>query len=255
MPSPRPWLLAESTWAEVSATRYDVAVLPWGATEAHNLHLPYATDTISAAAASEASANIAWERGTKVIVLPAVPFGVHTGQLDIPLCLNANPSTQFALLKDLAESVHRAGIAKLVIVNGHGANEFRGIIRELQGLFPLFICAVNWWQAADARQFFAEPGDHAGALETGAMLHLAPEIVRPLSTAGAGKARRFKLAALREGWAWAPRRWTAVTDDTGAGDPRGATAEFGAAHFKAATERIGGFLTELATADLDALYE
>lgn len=255
MSSPRPWLLAASTWAEVSATRYDVAILPWGATEAHNRHLPYGTDTISAAAASEASAKIAWEHGAKVIVLPAIPFGVHTGQLDIPLCLNANPRTQFALLKDLAESVHRAGITKLVIVNGHGANEFRGMVRELQGRLPLFICTVNWWQAADARQFFAEPGDHAGALETGAMLHLAPEVVRPLSTAGPGKGRRFRLAALGEGWAWAPRKWTEVTDDTGVGDPRGASAEQGAAHFAAATAKIGTFLTELAAADLDAFYE
>lgn len=255
MPSPRPWLLAESTWAEVRETRYDVAVLPWGATEAHNLHLPYATDTISAAAASEASAKIAWEQGARVIVLPAVPFGVHTGQLDIPLCLNANPSTQFALLRDLADSVHRAGIRKLVIVNGHGGNEFRGVIRELQAHLPVFICTLNWYQAADARQFFVDPGDHAGALETSAMRHLAPGIVRPDSVAGPGKARRFRLAALREGWAWAPRKWTSVTDDTGVGDPRGATAELGAAHFKAATERIGAFLTELAAADLDALYE
>lgn len=254
-PPPRPWLLAESTWAEVKATRYDVAVLPWGATEAHNLHLPYATDTLSAAAVAEASARIAWERGARVIVLPAVPFGVHTGQLDIPFCLNTNPSTQFALLRDLAESVHRAGIAKLVIVNGHGANEFRGMIRELQGALPLFICTVNWYQAVDPKKFFGEPGDHAGEMETSDLLHLVPELVRPLATAGPGKGRRFKVAALREGWAWAPRKWSAVTDDTGVGDPRAATQEKGAAHFKAATEKIGGFLAELAAAELDHLYE
>lgn len=39
----RPWILAESTWKTVDATPYDVAVLPWGATEAHNYHLPYAS--------------------------------------------------------------------------------------------------------------------------------------------------------------------------------------------------------------------
>ena len=255
MTAPRPWLLSESTWAEVRATRYEVAVLPWGATEAHNLHLPYATDTISAGVAAEGAAHIAWDRGARVIVLPTVPFGIHTGQLDIPLCLNTDPSTQFALCKDLAESVHRAGIRKLVIVNGHGANEFHGVVRELQGSLPLFICVINWYQAADAKQFFIDPGDHAGALETSTMRYLAPDIVRPDSVAGPGKARRFRLAALRDGWAWAPRKWTEVTDDTGAGDPRGANAELGAAHFKAATERIGIFLTELAAADLDALYE
>ena len=37
------------------------------------------------------------ERGAKVVVLPASPFGVQTGQLDIRLCINLNPSTQAAI--------------------------------------------------------------------------------------------------------------------------------------------------------------
>ena len=32
----------------MDATPYDVAILPWGATEAHNYHLPYGTDTVQA---------------------------------------------------------------------------------------------------------------------------------------------------------------------------------------------------------------
>ena len=40
----RPYLLAETNWKTVKDTDYQVAVLPWGATEAHNYHLPYATD-------------------------------------------------------------------------------------------------------------------------------------------------------------------------------------------------------------------
>ena len=42
----RPWILAETNWKEVEATDYDVVVLPWGATEAHNYHLPYSTDVV-----------------------------------------------------------------------------------------------------------------------------------------------------------------------------------------------------------------
>ncbi|MGH6693541.1 MAG: creatininase family protein, partial [Gammaproteobacteria bacterium] len=42
----RPHILNELTWKSVRDTRYDVAVLPWGATEAHNLHLPYSTDNV-----------------------------------------------------------------------------------------------------------------------------------------------------------------------------------------------------------------
>jgi creatinine amidohydrolase len=253
--SPRPWVLAESTWAAITATKFEVAVLPWGATEAHNRHLPYGTDTIETDAIAIEAGRVAWEGGSKVIVLPPVPFGVHTGQLDVPLCLNADPSTQLTLLRDLARSVERAGIPKLVIINGHGANDFRQMIRQLQGERPLFICTLNWFAAIDPKGYFTDPGDHAGESETSVTMHLAPELVRPLSTAGPGKARRFKVAGLREGWAWAPRRWTAVTDDTGVGDPRAATAAKGAAYFGAVTARIGEFLRELAAADLDAFYE
>ena len=42
----RPYILAETTWKTVKATDYEVAVLPWGATEAHNYHLPYSTDVV-----------------------------------------------------------------------------------------------------------------------------------------------------------------------------------------------------------------
>src|ERR1044071_3672773 len=95
--APRPWILAESTWRTVGATPYAVAVLPWGATEAHNFHLPYATDNIETELVAAAAARRAWEAGAKVVVLPAVPFGVQTTQLDIKFCLNLNPSTQAAV--------------------------------------------------------------------------------------------------------------------------------------------------------------
>jgi creatinine amidohydrolase len=87
------------------------------------------------------------------------------------------------------------------------------------------------------------------------MLHLAPELVRPLDEAGPGRARASRLRGIREGWAWAPRRWTQVTADTGIGNPAKATAEKGAAYVGAAVERIGDFLVELAAVRLDELYE
>src|SRR5471030_1150363 len=80
--SARPWILAESTWKTVDATPYDVAILPWGATEAHNYHLPYATDTIQAEQVSVRAAERAWNRGAKVVAMPCVPFGVNTTQLE-----------------------------------------------------------------------------------------------------------------------------------------------------------------------------
>jgi creatinine amidohydrolase len=253
--SGRPYILAESTWGVLRAQRFDVAVLPWGATEAHNYHLPYATDNIESEAIAAEAARLAWDRGAHVVVLPGVPFGVNTGQQDIPLCLNMNPSTQTAVLRDIGTSLVRQGVQKLVILNGHGGNDFKQIIRELQGELQLFVCQINWFTCIDAKPFFNEPGDHAGELETSLMLHVAPELVRPLTDAGAGAARRFRVQGLREGWAWTPRRWTQVTDDTGVGNPVHATPAKGAAYFKAVTERIAGFLQELAAADLAQMYE
>ncbi len=214
--SPRPYLLNELTWKTVRDTRYDVAILPWGATEAHNYHLPYATDNMQAEAVAERAAERAWQRGAKVVVLPCVPFGVNTGQLDIPLCINMNPSTQALVLRDIAQSLAEQGIGKLVIFNGHGANDFRQMIRELQPQVSVFLCTVNWYKVVD---------------------------------------RKFKISAFREGWAWAPRNWRQVTDDTGSGNPAAATAEKGKRYVEAVTERVASFFVDLAKADTNGMYQ
>ena len=255
MAADRPWVLADSTWRTVRDAHYQVAVLPWGATEAHNLHLPYGTDTIESEGVAAEAARLAWQAAARIVVLPAIPLGVNTGQLDIPLCLNLNPSTQAAVLRDVVDCVERAAIAKLVILNGHGGNDFRQMIRELQPDTDVFLCTLNWYACADAGAHFSDPGDHAGELETSMMQHLAPKLVSPLSQAGEGHARRFRVRALREGWAWAPRQWTQVTADTGVGDPRAASAEKGAAFYRATTERIAEFLVELAAADPADMYQ
>ena len=252
---PRPYVLAESTWKQVKETPYSAAVLPWGATEAHNYHLPYGTDNVQSAEVAARAAERAWATGVRVTVLPTVPFGVNTTQLDITLCLNMNPSTQLALLADLVASLDAQGIHKLLVLNGHGGNDFRQMIRELQPRTRVFLCAINWWSCVDVSRFISEPGDHAGEAETSAMLHLAPDLVRPIGEAGPGRARRSRLRGVREGWAWAPRRWTQVTDDTGIGDPSRSTREKGEAYIAAAIERIGDFLVELAALSLDDLYE
>ena len=86
------------------------------------------------------------------------------------------------------------------------------------------------------------------------MMHLRPDLVF-LDAAGDGRTNPFRVRALREGWAWAPRDWRRATVDTGSGDPRGASAEKGERYFKAVTAHIAEFLVELANADLTRLYE
>ena len=251
----RPYVLAEINWKSVKDTDYEVAILPWGATEPHNFHLPYATDNAATEAIAERAAEIAWKQGARVVVLPTVPFGVNTGQLDLKLALNMNPSTQLALLTDIASAISSQGVGKLLILNGHGGNDFRQMIRELQPRVNLFICTINWWTCVSGKDYFDEPGDHAGEMETSVMMALEPELLLPLSEAGTGKARRFRVAGLREGWAWAPRQWSKVTSDTGTGNPSASTPAKGEKFLKAVTERIAGFLVDLARADPDNMYE
>ena len=250
----RPYILAESTWKTVETTPYDVAILPWGATEAHNYHLPYATDSIQCDALAAESARLAWERGARVVVLPCVPFGVNTGQLDIKLCLNMNPATQAALLADLVHAIDGQGIRKLVIFNGHGGNDFRQMIRELQPRTGVFLTTLNWYKVGDPRSIFADHGDHAGELETSVMMYVAPTLVSPLSEAGAGEEKRWRIAALRDGWAWAPRRWTEISADTGVGNPALASAEKGARYCADVVRNVADFLVDLAAADVNDLY-
>jgi creatinine amidohydrolase len=251
----RPYILEETTWKSVSDTHYAVAILPWGATEAHNYHLPYGTDNFESSYVAAESARRAWDAGAKVIVLPTVPFGVNTGQLDIRLCLNMNPSTQALVLRDIVQSLEVQGIRKLVILNSHGGNDFRQMIRELQPVASVFISTINWWNCVDPKPYFDEPGDHAGELETSVMMEIAPGLSLSLEDAGEGKARRFNIPGLRDGVAWAPRQWTEVSDDTGTGNPRAATREKGVKFLDAVTDRIAGYLVDMSAADLDSMYE
>jgi creatinine amidohydrolase len=188
-------------------------------------------------------------------VLPAVPFGVNTGQFDVKLDINMNPSTQMAILHDIATVLNRQGIFKLVILNSHGGNDFKSMMRELGLQFPkMFFSSCNWFQAVDQKQFFENKDDHAGEMETSVVMHLKPEWVRPLSEAGDGSAKKFRFPAIREGWAWAERKWMQVTKDTGVGDPRKATAEKGALYFQAVAEKVGNFFFEVATTEEKDFY-
>ncbi len=252
----RSYILKETNWKRTRKIDFQVAVLPWGATEAHNYHLPYGTDIIIAEEVAAESARLATGHGARVIVLPAIPYGVNTGQPDVLLDMNLNPGTQMMILKDMITVLNRQGIQKLVILNAHGGNDFKQIIRELNLHFPdMFICQCNWFKIPGAENYFEDMGEHAGEVETSFMLYLATDLVLPLAEAGEGKARIFSIAALNEGWAWAERQWTKVTTDTGIGNPVLATAEKGEAFFKIVTGKIGDFLYELATLDVSYLYK
>jgi len=242
----RPYILSETYWSEVSEQEFDLAILPWGATEAHNYHLPYGTDNYETEALVYEAARIAWEKGCRVIVLPTIPMGVNTGQTDIYMTLNMNPSTQQSIIEDIAESLYGYGLEKLLLVNGHGGNDFRQILREVGASYPdMLLATCNWFQSVDQGRTFENAGGHADEMETSLMLYACPDLVKSLDRAGDGSAKKFSVEALNESWAWAERKWTSISEDTGVGDPRKASLEKGKQYFQEVTAKLAALFMDL----------
>jgi len=251
----RTHVLAENNFRNIKDKQPEVAILPWGATEAHNYHLPYGTDNYETVGIAEEAGRLAMEQGVKCLVLPVVPFGVNTGQTDLPGTVNLYPSTQAIVLHDILESVSNWGIRKFLLLNGHGGNDFKQILREAGSSFPeMFLVTANWFQSVDKSKYFENDGDHADEMETSLMLHLRPELVLPLDRAGDGKHGTFSIQELNEKWAWSEREWSRVTKDTGIGDPRKATAEKGKAYFDEVCGKIAGLIVGMAGMDEEGLY-
>ena len=253
----RPYILTEVNWKTVRDGDYRIAVLPWGATEAHNYHLPYGTDNLQNEYIAAEAARKAWDNGCKIMVLPNIPFGANCQQLDIPLTINMHPSTQTIVLRDVVSALYEHDIRKLVIFNGHGGNDFRQMIREIKSDYPeMFICQLNWYQVlSDWKKYFTDSGDHAGEMETSIMMYLHPGWVLPLEEAGSGKSKKLRFAGRTEGWLWAPREWTKVTEDTGIGDPSASTPDKGKLSLEEITTKIRDFFLELNEADPENIYD
>jgi creatinine amidohydrolase len=251
------WVLAEQTHAFVRAQPWQAAVLPFGATEPHNLHMPYGTDIFQVEAIGRRACELAYQAGARVLLLPAVPFGVNTNHLKISgaVALSVTPTTLLRLLADLVDSLERQGVRKLVLLNGHGGNELKPLTRELHHRTGVFLCVCDWYRmAADLYpQIFERPGEHADEVETSLGLAYFPELVHP-ELADAGAARPTRFEAINRGWVSITRPWHLATTNTGLGDPSAATAEKGRRLMTAVVERLSRFLIDLAAAPLDESF-
>jgi creatinine amidohydrolase len=249
----RPWRLDELNYGAVkSAAPYEVAVLPLGATEPHNLHLPYGTDTFQVDVIAERACSLAHEQGARVLLLPAIPYGTETNQMQFPLAMNLNPSTLARVITDLVDSLAAHGILRCVLLNGHGGNDLKWVLRELYRATPVRLFLCNWYKVASDvyATIFQERDDHAGEMETSmGLAHFPDLVVLEAADAGAIKASRFE--AVNRGWVEITRPWHLLTTNSGAGDPRAATAAKGEKLTALVASRIGTFLRELAASPLD----
>ena len=238
-----------TTWGKVKGIVYDLAVLPWGATEPHNYHLPYLTDTLCARNISLDALQWAVQKADiNGLLLPPIALGSQNpGQRENAGCISTRFETQKAILSDIVESLDMQGINILIIVNGHGGNSFKQMIRDLTLDFPdTLIACVDWFAIIPQEGYFEEKDDHAGEMETSVMLYYHPELVN-MSEAGNGASKPFAIDSLNDKTGWIPRDWAEISSDTGVGNPKKATAEKGERYAKAVAAKIGQLLVDLAT--------
>jgi len=256
----RPWHLAETNYGHTQTIEYEVAVLPFGATEPHNLHLPYGTDTFEGNIVGEKICEAAWNQGGKVVLLPTIPYGTENNMHKFPLAMNIDPATLYQVARDLIESCLNSGIKKVLLLNSHGGNEFKTLLRELNGKTDaqLFLC--NWYSSFQDvySDIFDVAEDHAGELETSFGLAYFPDLVAlddaGKITADAGSVRSSQFEAMREGWVSMSRPWHLLTTNSGSGDPHAASKAKGEKMMEVLVERLGKFLVELSNAEINDAF-
>lgn len=172
--------LAEMTALDVREGGFDKAALAIGATEFHGDHLPYGADTI---AAETFARRFAADLGG-MLLLPPLPYGVSPHHLAFPWTLSLRPETLTAIVVDVAESLLRHGIRKLLVVAAHDGNPapIEIACRTLHDRHGLSVALFSGWQG-QARALLAPHGraidlDHAGKSETSLVLYARPDLVR-----------------------------------------------------------------------------
>ncbi len=238
--------LCEASYGDVIDGDYKVVILPWGAIEPHNYHLPYITDALlSHAVSKDAAQRLYLTKGILSIVMPPVYYGSQNpGQRDVRFCIHSRYQTQNAILRDIVDSLLCQGYKKLLIVNGHGGNSFKNMLRDLAVDYPDFkVCCCEWYSLAEESDFFDSKGEHAHELETSVMMHYYPHLV-DINQAGTGESKRITFNALANGYVWMPRNWKEISNDTGIGDPSKATMNKGKAFADKVSEKLQQIIEE-----------
>ena len=160
-----------------------VAVLAVAATEQHGPHLPLSTDATIAAGILDRALALLPAR-VSALALPPLDIGTSPEHADFPGTLSVGAPTLIAALREIGQSVARAGVRKLVLLNSHGGQP--GVMsiaaQELRARAQMAVAVANTWALMRPVDVFPEAeiaiGIHGGAVETAMILHLAPHLVR-----------------------------------------------------------------------------
>ncbi len=175
------WDLTTQHFAELDTERL-VAILPVGAVEQHGPHLPVSVDAAINAGIVARAVEV-MPSNCPALVLPMMPFGKSDEHLAFPGTLSLSHETLARVWYELAESVHRAGIRKILFLNSHGGQPqlLEIVCRDLRVKLDMFALTTMWPQLIDATDLFdaaeARHGIHGGQIETSVMLHLHPDLV------------------------------------------------------------------------------
>jgi creatinine amidohydrolase len=171
--------LPTETTGDVGERKAPVAVLPVGSYEQHGRYMPLATDTLIACAVVDRIAAT-----YPVQPLPPLTFSCSQEHASWPGTVSITASTLIAVVRDIASSLRRSGVAGLVLVNGHGGNYvLRNVVQESTAeghRMALFPTSADWEEAAAKAgvQTPARSDMHAGELETSILLRTRPDCVR-----------------------------------------------------------------------------
>jgi creatinine amidohydrolase len=160
-----------------------VAILPVAAVEQHGPHLPVATDTAIAEGMIAEVKKIVPD-DLSILFLPIQAVGKSNEHIRSPGTLTFTAETVLRAWTEIGESVARAGIRKLVLVNSHGGNvEILGIAaRELRIRCQMLCVQTQWRRLGLPADMFdaveTTHGIHAGDIETSLMLHFRPDLVK-----------------------------------------------------------------------------
>ncbi len=160
-----------------------VAIWPVAAIEQHGEHLPLSTD-LDIALGLCRSALARCRAEVPVCVLPPLAIGMSLEHTHFPGTLSLSAQTTGAVITEVGDSVARAGIRRLVILNSHGGN--RAVLDlaalTLRERWDMLVVRANYFMISPPPGLLPEAelrhGLHGGALETAMMLHLAPASVR-----------------------------------------------------------------------------
>lgn len=159
-----------------------IAVLPVGAIEQHGPHLPLSVDQaildgILAATLPLIPADL------PALILPTLPVGKSDEHSAYPGTLTFSAATLMAMWSDIGDSVARAGVRKLVILNSHGGQiaPMDIVARDLRLRHKMLVVAANWFAMGLPLGLFTPEeerfGIHAGDMETSVMRALHPGLV------------------------------------------------------------------------------